>query len=99
MGRCETRDRLGRALAPERVCQFNILHQESESAVLHCHALECTQRFSLCILTATDSYSDCGRNAAEGYYFEVPLMPDQKKVNFHHWVGLLTHKGAHFLHH
>ncbi|KAK9903518.1 hypothetical protein WJX75_007894 [Coccomyxa subellipsoidea] len=33
-------------------------------------------------------------NAAEGHYFEVPLMPDQKKVNFHHWVGLLTHKGG-----
>ena len=21
-------------------------------------------------------------------------MPDQKKVNFHHWVGMLVHRGA-----
>ncbi|BDA50310.1 Pullulanase [Coccomyxa sp. Obi] len=32
-------------------------------------------------------------NSQDGFYFEVGLVPDQKKVNFHHWVGLLTHKG------
>lgn len=25
----------------------------------------------------------------------VDLVPDQKKVNFHHWVGLLVHRGMH----
>lgn len=34
------------------------------------------------------------RNAEDGYFFEVDLVPDQKKVNFHHWVGFLVHKGS-----
>ena len=34
------------------------------------------------------------RNAQDGYYFEVDLVPDQKKVNFHHWVGMLVHRGT-----
>ena len=33
------------------------------------------------------------RDAESGYYFDVDLVPDQKKVNFHHWVGVLVHKG------
>ena len=33
------------------------------------------------------------RDAESGFYFTVDLVPDQKKVNFHHWVGLLVHRG------
>ena len=38
------------------------------------------------------SHGQC-RDAEGGFYFDVDLVPDQKKVNFHHWVGLLVHKG------
>ena len=35
----------------------------------------------------------CVRDAESGFYFTVDLVPDQKKINFHHWVGLLVHRG------
>jgi len=37
------------------------------------------------------------RDADGGFHFTVDLVPDQKKVNFHHWVGLLVHKGKGYL--
>jgi hypothetical protein len=47
----------------------------------------------LCGLWITCIFAHVCRDKDGGYYFEVALVPDQKKVNFHHWVGLLTHRG------